>query len=215
MIPDLADPVDNFLESSRSFFLGKDYIALLELAMAARTDRRIARIFHSLFKQNRKRHDGVWIDALARAGYSKRTVARFVDLANCVFRGAALMSAWGLPPSLYRPLLQDLHALAPTAKLPPSGKLLRSSPRKQAQTEKTLLFHPPQHGILYVLDGVDDHVTRLATDFLDTPDIDVLHHIAGLRVIAMTPRGLSHFMPLAASINASPSVLPPVFFSAS
>ena len=137
-IPDLADPVDNFLESSRSFFLGKDYIALLELAMAARTDRRIARIFHSLFKQNRKRHDSVWIDASARAGYPKRDVARFVDLANCVFRGAALMSAWGLPPSLYRPLLQDLHALAPTAKLPPSGKLLRSSPRKQTQTEKNV-----------------------------------------------------------------------------
>ena len=29
------------------------------------------------------------------------------------------------------------------------------------------------------------------------------------------PRGLSHAMPLAAAIRLSPSVLPPVFFSAS
>jgi hypothetical protein len=29
----------------------------------------------------------------------------------------------------------------------------------------------------------------------------------------MVPRGLSHFMPFAASISAAPSVLPPVFFT--
>ena len=39
---DLADPVDNFLESSRSFFLGKDYIALLGLGDGGGTDRKIA-----------------------------------------------------------------------------------------------------------------------------------------------------------------------------
>ena len=33
--------------------------------------------------------------------------------------------------------------------------------------------------------------------------------------IDIGPRGLSHFMPLAAAISASPSVLPLVFFSAS
>jgi AcrR family transcriptional regulator len=110
---DQDDPLTDFLASSRSFFLGKDYIALLELAMAARTDKRIEEIFHKLFSKNRKRHDRVWIDAFARAGYSRRDAARYVDLANCVFRGAALTSAWGLPPSLFRPILKDLQSLAP------------------------------------------------------------------------------------------------------
>lgn len=107
------DPLARFLASSRSFFLGKDYTALLELAMAARTDKRIDRIFHKLFSANRRRHDLVWIDAFARAGFSRRDATRFVDLANCVFRGAALMSAWGMPPSLYRPILADLKRIAP------------------------------------------------------------------------------------------------------
>jgi AcrR family transcriptional regulator len=131
-----ADPVESFLESSRSFFLGKEYIALLELAMAARTDRRVAKIFQTLFKENRKRHDHVWIDALSRAGYPRRDVTRYIDLANCVFRGAALMSSWGLPASLYQPLLADLRALAPAARSSPARNLTPSSPRKRRPRAK-------------------------------------------------------------------------------
>ena len=88
--------MEDFLSNSASFFLGDDYLAMLELAMAARTDARIERIFHALFRENRKRHDRVWIDAFVRAGYAKADVARFIDVANCMFRGAALMAAFGL-----------------------------------------------------------------------------------------------------------------------
>lgn len=108
-----SDAVDDFIASSHSFFLSKDYTALLELATAARTDKKIARIFHDLFRKNRRRADLVWIDALIRSGYRKDKVERFIALSNCVFRGAALMSAWGLPPALYRPIIAELHLLAP------------------------------------------------------------------------------------------------------
>lgn len=107
-----ADPVEDFLSSSASFFLGDDYLAMLELAMAARTDRRIERIFHALFRQNRKRQDRVWIEAFARAGYQKADVARFIDVANCLFRGAALMAAFGLPKTSYRRVADELRAIA-------------------------------------------------------------------------------------------------------
>ena len=108
-----ADPLTDFLTSSGSFFLSDDYIALLELAMAARTDRKIQRIMYVLFKENRKRHDQLWLQAFERAGYARKDVARFIDLANCVFRGAAMLAAWGLPPSLYRPAIAELRGLAP------------------------------------------------------------------------------------------------------
>jgi AcrR family transcriptional regulator len=108
-----AHPVDDFLASAQSFFLSKDYLAMIELALAARTDRRLARIFHDLFRRNRRRADRVWVEALSRAGYSKREVERYVALANCVFRGVALMAAWRLSPALYRPLTAELRALAP------------------------------------------------------------------------------------------------------
>jgi AcrR family transcriptional regulator len=107
------DPLGDFLASCRSFFLSDDYIALLELAMAARTDRKIKRIMHVLFKENRKRHDQLWLTAFERAGYARKDIARFISLANCVFRGAAMLAAWGLPASLYRPAIAELRMLAP------------------------------------------------------------------------------------------------------
>jgi AcrR family transcriptional regulator len=122
-----ADAVEDFLSTSASFFLGDDYLAMLELAMAARTDRRIERIFHALFRENRKRHDRVWIDAFARAGYDRRAVARFIDLSNCVFRGAALMAAFGLPPARYRKVVGELRGIAPVyLKVSAGGKHRRA-----------------------------------------------------------------------------------------
>lgn len=107
-----ADPVEDFLSSSASFFLGDDYLAMLELAMAARTDARVERMFHALFRENRKRHDRVWIDAFARAGYTKADVARFIAVVNCMFRGAALMAAFGLPKAQYRAVVGELREIA-------------------------------------------------------------------------------------------------------
>lgn len=120
-----ADPLADFMTSSGSFFLSDDYIALLELAMAARTDRKIERIMHVLFKENRKRHNQVWLEAFERAGYRRRNAEKLIDLTNCVFRGAALLSAWGLPSPLYRSVLENFRALAPDVLGEPS----RSSQR--------------------------------------------------------------------------------------
>ena len=89
--------------------------------MAARTDRRLARIFHALFKDYRKRHDEIWIRALQEAGYERRSIERFVELANCLLRGMALTSAWKLPLSLGRAPFDELQKLAP---------LLLAAPRK-------------------------------------------------------------------------------------
>ena len=107
-----ADPVEDFLSSSASFFLGADYLAMLELAMAARTDARIEHIFQALFRSNRRRHDRVWIDAFVRAGYAKADVTRFIAVANCMFRGAALMAAFGLPKAQYRGVVSELRGIS-------------------------------------------------------------------------------------------------------
>jgi AcrR family transcriptional regulator len=122
-----ADPVEDFLTSSASFFLGDDYLAMLELAMAARTDARVERMFHTLFRENRRRHDRVWIDAFARAGYAKADVTRFIAVANCMFRGAALMAAFGLPKAQYRGVVGELRGIA---------TVYLGSPRKRASASR-------------------------------------------------------------------------------
>lgn len=107
------DPTGQFLSSARSFFLSRDYIAMLELSIAARTDRRLARIFHSLFRDYRKRHDEIWIRALEQVGYERRNIEKFIDLANCLLRGIALTATWKLQPSLNLTLYDELQRLAP------------------------------------------------------------------------------------------------------
>lgn len=129
-----SDPVEDFLSSSASFFLGDDYLAMLELAMAARTDARIERIFHALFRENRTRHDRVWIDAFVRAGYAKANVARFIAVANCMFRGAALMAAFGLPKKSYRGVVGELRGIAAVYLKQPRRKV--SVSRAQRSTSK-------------------------------------------------------------------------------
>jgi AcrR family transcriptional regulator len=126
-----ADPVEDFLSSSASFFLGSDYLAMLELAMAARTDARLERIFRALFRRNRNRHDLVWIDAFTRAGYAKADVVRFIAVANRMFRGAALMAAFGLPKAQYRGVVEELRGIAGVYLGPRAKNSPRSSPRKR------------------------------------------------------------------------------------
>jgi AcrR family transcriptional regulator len=137
-----ADPVEDYLSSSASFFLGDDYLAMLELAMAARTDTRMERIFHALFRENRKRHDRVWIDAFARAGYARASVARFIDVANCMFRGAALMAAFGLPKASYRGVVRELRGIARVYLGLQARNSPHSSPRRRGPSTKGTGFPP-------------------------------------------------------------------------
>ncbi len=128
------DPVGQFLASARSFFLSRDYVAMLELSFAARTDQRLARIFHALFMDYRKRHDEIWVRALEQVGYERRNIERFVELANSLLRSAALTAAWNLPLSLGRAPLDDLQRLAPLLLEPPPNAQGDSRKRSRGRT---------------------------------------------------------------------------------
>ncbi len=108
-----SDPAGQFLASAESFFLSRDYVAMLELSIAARSDARLARIFHALFKDYRKRHDDIWIQALQEVGYKRRDIEKFVDIANFLLRGMALTGAWKLRQPRSHSPLAELHRLAP------------------------------------------------------------------------------------------------------
>lgn len=89
-----SDPIDRFLRDSESFFLSHDYMAMLELSVAARTDPKLSRIFHALFKEHRQSHDDIWVDALIASGYDRARVKAFIDMTNLLLRGMALTSVW-------------------------------------------------------------------------------------------------------------------------
>jgi hypothetical protein len=99
---------------------------MLELSIAARADARLARIFRSLFKDYRKRHDDIWIHALQQVGYQRRDIEKFVDLANSLLRGMALTAAWKLSPARGGSPLEELRRLAPLLLTAPRRKSTRS-----------------------------------------------------------------------------------------
>jgi AcrR family transcriptional regulator len=129
-----SDPAGQFLESARSFFLSRDYVAMLELSIAARADARLARIFRSLFKDYRKRHDDIWIHALQQVGYQRRDIEKFVDLANSLLRGMALTAAWKLPPARAGSPLEELHRLAPLLLMPDRAR--QRTPKRSARRNR-------------------------------------------------------------------------------
>jgi hypothetical protein len=89
-----SDHFDRFLRDSESFFLSHDYMAMLELSVAARTDPKLSRIFHALFKEHRQSHDDIWVDALVASGFKRTRVKAFIDMTNLLLRGMALTSVW-------------------------------------------------------------------------------------------------------------------------
>lgn len=109
-----AEPLDRFLSDSQSFFLSHDYMAMLELSVAARTEPALSRIFHRLYKEHRQSHDDIWIETLIATGYDPARVAAFVDMTNYLLRGLALTKVWRKDTKFARHALAEWRQTAPT-----------------------------------------------------------------------------------------------------
>jgi AcrR family transcriptional regulator len=108
-----AQPLDRFLRDSQSFFLSHDYMAMLELGVAARTEPALSRIFNRLYKEYRHSHDDIWIETLTAAGYDPGRVATFVEMTNYLLRGLALTSVWRKDKKFARDALAEWRRTAP------------------------------------------------------------------------------------------------------
>ena len=84
------DPLQLFLDDSRAFFLSRSYRAMVELALAGRSELALARIHRAAFVKFRKDLDRVWIRALCEAGLPRPLVEEFVELSVYLLRGMAL-----------------------------------------------------------------------------------------------------------------------------
>lgn len=105
--------IDRFLRDSESFFLSRVYTALLELMMAARTDPRLARLFHHLYDEFRQSHDDIWIEALVKEGYRRPRVQALVRSTQYLLRGMAMTAFWQASHASFQSALRDWRALAP------------------------------------------------------------------------------------------------------
>jgi AcrR family transcriptional regulator len=108
-----SDPIGRFLKDSEHFFFKPIYRAMIEIMIAARSDRELARVIHPIAKDARHVLNGIWADTLDAAGYPRENAQRFIELTHYLVRGLFLVTNW-LPYRIDRAgVLQMWQQLAP------------------------------------------------------------------------------------------------------
>jgi AcrR family transcriptional regulator len=89
-----ADPIAKFLTDSEHFFFRPVYRAMIEIMVAARSDRALARVINPIVKDARQTLNSIWTDRLSAAGYPRDNAQRFIELTHYLLRGVFLVATW-------------------------------------------------------------------------------------------------------------------------
>jgi len=108
-----ADLVAKFLNDSQHFFFRPVYRAMIEIMIAARSDRALARVLNPIVSEARQTLNGIWIETLGAAGYPRDKAQQFIELTHYLLRGIFLVDTW-LPYRIDRSELVEVwRRLAP------------------------------------------------------------------------------------------------------
>jgi AcrR family transcriptional regulator len=89
-----ADPVAQFLTDSEHFFFRPVFRAMIEIMIAARSDRALARIVNPIVLDARQVLNGIWIETLGAVGYPREKAQLFIELTHYLLRGVFLVANW-------------------------------------------------------------------------------------------------------------------------
>jgi AcrR family transcriptional regulator len=110
-----ADPIAKFLSDSEHFFFTPVFRAMIEIMIAARSDRALAKVVNPIVQDARHVLNGIWTDTLGAAGYRREDAQRFVELTHYLLRGMFVVATW-LPYEIDRAeVIRLWRRLAPAA----------------------------------------------------------------------------------------------------
>src|SRR5262249_44314329 len=108
-----TDPITSFLKDSEHFFFRPVYRAMIEIMIAAPSDRALARILTPVVLDARQTLNTIWIDRLSAAGYARDNAQQFIELTHYLLRGVFLVGTW-LPYRIDRSeIVEAWRRLAP------------------------------------------------------------------------------------------------------
>ena len=109
-----SDPIKKFLADSEHFFFAPIYRALIEIMIAAHSDRALARIINPIVQDARQKLNSIWADTLDAAGYPRDKAQQFIELTHYMMRGVFLVGYW-LPYQIdRRATIAAWRSLAPS-----------------------------------------------------------------------------------------------------
>lgn len=101
-----ADPVEAFLENSKSFYFSPTYLALMEMVAVSRRNPALSKVNTPVVRKFRSAVDAIWIDALCATGYERQSVRSFVKITHYLLRGMAFASVFQSRKSEFSELLE-------------------------------------------------------------------------------------------------------------
>jgi AcrR family transcriptional regulator len=129
------DPIAKFLADSEHFFFRPVFRAMMEIVIAARSDRALARVVHPIVQDARDVLNGIWTKTLEAAGYPRENAQQFVELTGYLLRGVFLVQNW-LPYQIDRAEVVEVwRRLAPLALGRPRGELAVRRPLARRRAE--------------------------------------------------------------------------------
>jgi AcrR family transcriptional regulator len=105
--------VERFLRDSEHFFFGPLYRAMLELAIAAASDKALAKPHRPIVKRARKSLNRIWLDRLSAAGFPRQSADRFILLTHYLLRGLFVVDTWLPYETNRRAVIKAWSALVP------------------------------------------------------------------------------------------------------
>jgi AcrR family transcriptional regulator len=105
--------VERFLRDSEHFFFGPLYRAMLELAIAATSDKELAKPHRPIVRRARKSLNRIWLDRLSAAGFSRKSAERFILLTHYLLRGLFVVDTWLPYETNRRAVIKEWSALVP------------------------------------------------------------------------------------------------------
>ena len=88
------DPIEKFLKDSEHFFFRPVFQAMIEIMIAARSDRALARTVRPIVQDARDVLNGIWTDTLDAAGYPRENAQQFIELTHYLLRGLFVVTNW-------------------------------------------------------------------------------------------------------------------------
>jgi AcrR family transcriptional regulator len=108
-----AHTVERFLRDSEHFFFGPLYRAMLELAIAAASDKALAKPHQPIVRRARKSLNRIWLDRLSAAGFPRHSAERFILLTHYLLRGLFVVDTWLPYETNRRAVIKEWSALVP------------------------------------------------------------------------------------------------------
>jgi len=105
--------VERFLRDSEHFFFGPLYRAMLELAIAASSDKVLAKPHRPIVRRARKSLNRIWLDRLSAAGFPRQRAERFILLTHYLLRGLFVVDTWLPYETNRRAVIKEWSALVP------------------------------------------------------------------------------------------------------